>query len=40
MHIFDGNCKIKHDEHEDHLLIDAPAELEFTTKVESKANNY
>ena len=24
MHIFDGNCKIKHDEHGDHLLIDTP----------------
>ena len=25
MHIFDGNCKIKHDEHGDHLLIDTPS---------------
>lgn len=24
MHIFDGNCKIKHDEHGDHLLINTP----------------
>ena len=24
MHIFDGACKIKHDEHGDHLLIDTP----------------
>lgn len=24
MHIFDGNCRIKHDEHGDHLLIETP----------------